>query len=67
LQGWHRLGFWLHEANKSSGITWNETSGSRTKAPGSKMMFASIKSEKELSDLRSYASPFDEQGYPRQK
>lgn len=65
--------FGYSEANKSSGITWNEVvfkeyiKHPRAKLPGTKMIFAGIKSEKELNDLWSYVSQLDERGYPRQK
>jgi cytochrome c len=65
--------FGYSEANKSSGITWNEAvfkeyiRDPRAKVPGTKMVFAGIKSEKELNDPWSYVSQFDAHGYPRQK
>jgi cytochrome c len=65
--------FGYSEANKSSGITWNEAvfkeyiRDPRAKVPGNKMVFAGIKCEKELDDLWSYVSQFDEHGYPRSK
>lgn len=48
------------DANKNSGITWNEetfkeyTRDPRPKNPGTKMIFASIKNEKELNGLWGY-------------
>lgn len=65
--------FGYSEANRNSGITWNETTfkeyikDPRAKVPGTKMIFAGIKSEKELSDLWAYVSQFDEHGYPKQR
>jgi cytochrome c len=53
-------GFNYSDANKSSGITWNEATfkeyirDPRAKVPGTKMVFAGIKSDKELSDLWSH-------------
>jgi cytochrome c len=50
-------GFNYSDANKSSGITWNEASfeeyikDPRAKVPGTKMVFAGIKNDKELKDL----------------
>src|ERR1700746_1471379 len=56
------------EANKNSGITWNEAQfkeyikDPRAKVPGTKMAFAGIKNEKEVGDLWSYVSQFDKDG-----
>ena len=53
-------GFNYSDANKGSGITWNEAvfkeyiKDPRAKVPGTKMIFAGIKNEKELGDLWSY-------------
>src|SRR5262252_780952 len=47
-------GFNYSDANKSSGITWNEATfkeyikDPRAKVPGTKMVFAGIKNDKEL-------------------
>src|SRR5450432_3961031 len=47
------------DANKASGITWSEADykeyvkDPRAKVPGTKMLFAGIKSEKEVGDLWS--------------
>src|SRR3974390_447617 len=66
-------GFNYSDANKASGITWGEEvfkeyiKDPRAKVPGTKMVFAGIKSDKELNDLWSYVSQFDEHGSPRQK
>ena len=51
-----------------SGIVWNEVifkeyiKDPRGKVPGTKMIFAGIKSEKEVGDLWSYVSQFDKDG-----
>jgi cytochrome c len=61
-------GFNYSDANKGSGITWGEAvfkeyiKDPRAKVPGTKMVFAGIKSEKELGDLWSYVSQFDKDG-----
>ena len=61
-------GFNYSDANKASGITWGEAAfkeyikDPRTKVPGTKMVFAGIKSEKEVGDLWSYVSQFDKDG-----
>ena len=61
-------GFNYSDANKGSGITWNEAvfkeyvKDPRAKVPGTKMVFAGIKSEKEVNDLWSYVSQFDKDG-----
>jgi cytochrome c len=61
-------GFNYSDANKGSGITWSEAvfkeyvKDPRAKVPGTKMVFAGIKSEKEVNDLWSYVSQFDKDG-----
>jgi cytochrome c len=56
------------DANKNSGITWNEAQfkeyikDPRAKIPGTKMVFAGIKNEKEINDLWAYISQFDKDG-----
>ena len=56
------------DANKTSGITWSEAvfkeyiKDPRAKVPGTKMVFAGIKSEKEVGDLWAYVSQFDKDG-----
>jgi cytochrome c len=61
-------GFNYSDANKGSGITWGEAvfkeyvKDPRAKVPGTKMVFAGIKSEKEVNDLWSYVSQFDKDG-----
>jgi len=61
-------GYSYSDANKGSGITWNEASfkeyirDPRAKVPGTKMVFAGIKSDKELSDLWSYVKQFAANG-----
>ena len=61
-------GFNYSDANKASGITWSEAvfkeyiKDPRAKVPGTKMIFAGIKNERELGDLWSYVSQFDKDG-----
>lgn len=61
-------GFNYSDANKASGIVWGEAvfkdyiKDPRAKVPGTKMVFAGIKSQKELDDLWSYVSQFDKDG-----
>lgn len=56
------------EANKNSGITWDEASfkdyikDPKAKIPGTKMIFPGIKNEKEQDDLWTYLAAFDETG-----
>src|SRR5215813_1574109 len=50
-------GYNYSEANKNSGLTWDEATfkeyirDPRAKIPGTKMVFAGIKNEKEIGDL----------------
>jgi cytochrome c len=61
------------DANKASGIVWNEAvfkdyiNDPRAKVPGTKMVFAGIKSAKEKDDLWSYVSQFDKDGNIKKK
>ncbi len=56
------------DANKNSGITWNETTfkeyikDPRAKVPGTKMIFPGIKNENEVNDLWAYIKQFDASG-----
>ena len=56
------------DANKNSGITWNEASfkdyikDPRAKVPGTKMIFPGIKNEKEVGDLWAYLKSFGPDG-----
>jgi cytochrome c len=62
-------GFSYSDANKNSGITWNEASFQEyikdpgAKIPGTIMIFAGIKNEKEISDLWTYVKQFDAGGH----
>ena len=61
-------GYNYSEANKNSGITWSEETfkeyitDPRAKIPGTKMVFAGIKNEKERADLWAYLKQFDASG-----
>ncbi len=56
------------EANKNSGITWDEAAfkeyiaDPRAKIPGTKMVFAGVKNDKEKADLWAYLKQFDAKG-----
>ncbi|CAH1659727.1 Cytochrome c2 [Hyphomicrobiales bacterium] len=61
-------GYSYSAANKNSGLVWDETTFSdyikdpRAKIPGTKMIFAGIKSEKEIKDLIAFLKQFDKDG-----
>jgi cytochrome c len=61
-------GYNYSDANKNSGITWNEAQfkeyikDPKAKVPGTKMAFAGIKNEKEINDLWAYVSQYDKDG-----
>jgi cytochrome c len=61
-------GFNYSDANKNSGITWNEAifkeyiKDPRGKIPGTKMVFAGIKNEQEVNDLWAYLKQFAANG-----
>jgi cytochrome c len=61
-------GFNYTEANKAAGITWGEATfkdyikDPRGKIPGTKMVFAGIKNEKEVDDLWAYLKQFGPNG-----
>ena len=61
-------GFTYTDANKNSGLTWDEAvfrdyiKDPRAKIPGTKMIFAGVKNEKEISDLWAYMRQFDADG-----
>jgi cytochrome c len=65
-------GFNYSDANKGSGITWGEAvfkeyvKDPRAKVPGTKMVFAGIKSQTELDNLWAYVSQFDKDGGKKQ-
>jgi len=61
-------GFNYSDANKNSGLTWNEAvfkeyiKDPRAKIPGTKMIFPGIKNEKEAADLWAYLKQFKANG-----
>ena len=61
-------GYSYSDANKNSGITWNEAQfkdyikDPKAKIPGTKMVFAGIKNEKEAGDLWAFLAQYDEDG-----
>jgi cytochrome c len=61
-------GYNYSDANKNSGITRDEATfkdyikDPRAKVPGTKMVFAGIKNDKELDDLWSYLKQFAANG-----
>jgi cytochrome c len=61
-------GYNYSEANKNSGIVWDEPTfreyikNPRAKIPGTKMVFAGLRNEKEISDLWAYLKQFGPDG-----
>jgi cytochrome c len=61
-------GFSYSEANKKSGITWDEATfleyikDPKAKIPGTKMVFAGIKNENEAKNLWAYLAQFKADG-----
>lgn len=61
-------GYSYSSANKNSGITWDEAvfadyiKDPRAKIPGTKMVFAGIKNEKEVADLTAFLKQFGADG-----
>jgi cytochrome c len=61
-------GYNYSDANKNSGITWDDAvfadyiKDPKAKIPGTKMVFAGIKNEKEIADLTAYLKQFDAAG-----
>jgi len=64
-------GFHYSEANKNSGIVWNEQTfkeyidNPRGKIPGTKMIFSGIKDDKQIADLWAYLKQFGPDGKKR--
>jgi cytochrome c len=58
-------GYSYSEANKKSGITWDEATFSeyikdpKAKVPGTKMAFAGVKDEQKVKDLIAYLHQYD--------
>lgn len=61
-------GFNYSDANKNSGITWDEAvfaeyiKDPRKKIPNTKMIFAGIKEEQRIKDLTAFLKQFDASG-----
>jgi cytochrome c len=61
-------GYSYSDANKNSGITWNESQfkeyikDPKAKIPGTKMIFPGIKNEKEINDLWAFVAQYDKDG-----
>ncbi len=61
-------GFSYSDANKNSGVTWDEATfvkyikDPRAAMPGNKMAFAGIKDEEDVKDLTAYLKQFDATG-----
>jgi cytochrome c len=61
-------GYSYSEANKNSGITWSKETfleyirDPKAKIPGTKMIFAGIKNEKEAGDLWAFLAQYDKDG-----
>ncbi|RDI57839.1 c-type cytochrome [Microvirga subterranea] len=61
-------GYNYSDANKNSGITWDEATfreyikDPRKKIPGTKMIYAGLKDEKRIDDLVAYLKQFDASG-----
>jgi cytochrome c len=62
-------GYSYSNANKNSGLTWDEATFTayikdpKTIVPGTKMIFAGIRSEKEIQDLIAFLKQFDKDGH----
>jgi cytochrome c len=61
-------GYSYSEANKNSGITWDEATfkdyikDPKARIPGTKMVFAGIKNEQEASNLWAFLAQYDKDG-----
>lgn len=61
-------GFSYSNANKNSGIVWDDKTfaeyirNPRAMVPGTKMVFAGIRRDKEIADLTAYLRQFDKDG-----
>lgn len=61
----HVEGYSYSEANKKSGLTWDEATfrdyikDPKAKVPGTKMIYAGLKDEKRVGDLIAYLHTFD--------
>ena len=61
-------GYSYSDAKKNSGITWNAAvfkeyiKDPKAKIPGTKMVFAGIKTENEINDLWAFLAQYDKDG-----
>lgn len=61
-------GFNYSDANKNSGVVWNEATFARyikdpkAAMPGNKMAFAGVKDDADIGDLIAYLKTFDPEG-----
>jgi cytochrome c len=61
-------GYNYSEANKKSGITWDEATfaeyikNPKAKIPGTKMVYAGLKDEQKIKDLTAFLKQFDASG-----
>ena len=61
-------GYVYSDANKNSGITWDDAvfaeyiKDPKAKIPGTKMVFAGIRNEKEIGDLTAFLKQFGADG-----
>jgi cytochrome c len=66
-------GYSYSDANKNSGIVWNEQTfkdyiaDPRAKIPGTKMIFPGIKNAQEATDLWAYIKQFGDDGNVKQQ
>ncbi len=61
-------GFKYSDANKSSGIVWDEATfkdyirDPKARIPGTKMVFAGLKSDQQIADLLAFLKQYDASG-----
>ena len=61
-------GYTYTDANKNSGITWDETvfaeyiKNPREKIPGTKMVYAGLKDEQRVKDIIAFLKQYDKSG-----
>jgi len=66
-------GYSYSDANKNSGIVWNQSTFTRyiqnpqAMVPGTKMFFVGIKDQQQIKDLWAYLSQFDADGNTKNK
>jgi cytochrome c len=67
------LGYPYSDANKKSGIVWNEASfkqyikNPQAMVPGTKMFFAGLKDKQQIDDVWAYISQFNADGSIKKK